>query len=337
MPLGVPAQPAGRAREEDHALGVARDVGEVAHHPRLAPAARGRRRHRRPHAELELAPELLDEPLLVLAHARIALGEQDLAVPGLHAQEPHASEYARDRACAATVRARARLDGAAVALARRPITSTGPGPAPSSRSPSRTAATRRPSRPAPPRAASSPSARRAASVDGVRAARAVRGAVGVALAGQLDDLLAVAEDVGRDLAVPAGERRRPAGRARAPRARAPAPSSRVRRPSARAPRARSASRRWRAGGQRAQRVLGAAARAAARPTRRPSPGRRRPASPASSRSSASTTASIVARVGEHPELDGVDAEVLGDGAHLRDDHRGRDRLDRASRRRCSAP
>ena len=42
---------------------------------------------RRPHAPVELAAKLLDEPLLVLAHPRVALGEQDLAVTGLHAKE----------------------------------------------------------------------------------------------------------------------------------------------------------------------------------------------------------------------------------------------------------
>ena len=55
--------------------------------------------------------------------------------------------------------------------------------------------------------------------------------------------------------------------------------------------------------------------------------------PRASRSSASSTASIVRDAAEHADLDGVDAEVLGDGAHLGDDHRRRDGLDGAHRDR----
>ena len=80
----------------------------------------------------------------------------------------------------------------------------------------------------------------------------------------------------------------------------------------------------------------ARARAAARRTPRRAPGRRRPASPGEQVERLDDGLDR-ARVGEHPELDGIDAEVLGDGAHLRDDHRRRDGLDRASRRPCSAP
>ena len=46
-----------------------------------------RDRHGGPHALVELAAELLHEALLVLLDARVALGEQNLAVSGLHAQE----------------------------------------------------------------------------------------------------------------------------------------------------------------------------------------------------------------------------------------------------------
>ena len=65
----------------------------------------------------------------------------------------------------------------------------------------------------------------------VRAARAVRGAVGVALAGDLDERVAVEEHVGRLVAVAAGDDDGAAARARGPRARELArPSSRRRRP-----------------------------------------------------------------------------------------------------------
>ena len=42
------------------------------------------------------------------------------------------------------------------------------------------------------------------------------------------------------------------------------------------------------------------------------------------------------RAAEHPDLDRVDADVLDDGPHLRDDHRRRDGCDGRHRRRCSA-
>src|SRR4029077_18066205 len=79
---------AGGPREEDHALGVARHLGEAARQlgGPLCPAAQ---RHRGPHAGVELVAELLDQTLLVLAHLDVALGDQHLAVPGLHAQELH--------------------------------------------------------------------------------------------------------------------------------------------------------------------------------------------------------------------------------------------------------
>src|SRR4051794_16717295 len=115
--------PAGRAREEDDAFGVARDLVEGLHHLRLpAPAARlgG---HGRPHALVELLAEGRDESFFVLGDLQVAFSEQDLAVPGLHAQELH------------------RLADYATRGPARPMprTLTGPAPPPSSRKPSRTA------------------------------------------------------------------------------------------------------------------------------------------------------------------------------------------------------
>src|SRR5947209_14344354 len=79
---------AGRAREEDHALGVTGYVLEGLDDLCL-PAAGGARRHGRPHTLVELAPELVDQRLLVLLHLDVALGEQDLAISGLHTQQLH--------------------------------------------------------------------------------------------------------------------------------------------------------------------------------------------------------------------------------------------------------
>src|SRR4051794_22908031 len=63
------------AGEEDHALGVARDVLEGRHHAGPAPARRGRR-DGGPHPELELPAELRHEDLLLLAHLDVALGQE---------------------------------------------------------------------------------------------------------------------------------------------------------------------------------------------------------------------------------------------------------------------
>ena len=46
-------------------------------------------RDRRPHAEVELAAKLGDQALLVLGELGIALGEQDVAMTGLHPHELH--------------------------------------------------------------------------------------------------------------------------------------------------------------------------------------------------------------------------------------------------------
>src|SRR5688500_6203221 len=79
---------AGGAREEDHALRVRRNLRILPDQLGLAPAAaRVGGGDRRPHPLVELAAKLLHEALLVLAHPRVALGEEHLAVTGLHAQE----------------------------------------------------------------------------------------------------------------------------------------------------------------------------------------------------------------------------------------------------------
>src|SRR4051794_40306697 len=80
---------AGRAREEDDALGVARDLVERLDHLRLAPATSRAARHGGPEALVELAAELLHEALLLLGHVDVALRDENLTVPGLHAQELH--------------------------------------------------------------------------------------------------------------------------------------------------------------------------------------------------------------------------------------------------------
>src|SRR4051794_10843845 len=76
------------AGEEDPPLGLGRDLVVCLDHPRLAtPVVGSGLRARRPHALVELAAELLDEPLLVLAHGRIALGQEDLSMSRLHTEE----------------------------------------------------------------------------------------------------------------------------------------------------------------------------------------------------------------------------------------------------------
>ena len=55
----------------------------------LAAAVVGGRRHGGPHALVELAPELVDQRLLVLRDLRIALGDELLAEAWTHAEELH--------------------------------------------------------------------------------------------------------------------------------------------------------------------------------------------------------------------------------------------------------
>src|SRR5829696_5455733 len=83
------------AREEDDAIGAARDVPEGADHLGLAPARLGLERDGRPHALLELVAELRDETLLVAGHLHVALGDQLLAVSRAHPQELHVAIMSR--------------------------------------------------------------------------------------------------------------------------------------------------------------------------------------------------------------------------------------------------
>ena len=60
----------------------------VLHHLRLTtPVPVGGDGHRRPHPLVELAPELGHEALFVVAHPRIALGQEDLAMARFHSEE----------------------------------------------------------------------------------------------------------------------------------------------------------------------------------------------------------------------------------------------------------
>ena len=111
---------AGRLREEDHPLGSPRGSRRSRGPWSPRAAARPLVRHRRPHAQVELAAELLDQALLVLGHLRIALREQHVALPGVMR-----SSFMRDYASR-------RRDA-------MPSTSTGPAPEPISRRPLATA------------------------------------------------------------------------------------------------------------------------------------------------------------------------------------------------------
>src|SRR3954447_10761412 len=131
--FGLPA--ARGAREEDHAVGVRRDVAERPDHLGLAPAGLPGDGDGGPHAGVELATELLDEFLLLARDLDVTLRDQHLAVPWSHAEELHeAADYAKRPP--ASEGAGARFAGV---VARVPRTSTGPGPAPISRSPCSTA------------------------------------------------------------------------------------------------------------------------------------------------------------------------------------------------------
>src|SRR5690242_17299079 len=82
-------------REEDHAAGLTWDLLERVHELGLAAAGLCLGRDRGPHALLELAPELLDEALLVFGDLDVALGDELLAVTRAHAQEPHRAIMSR--------------------------------------------------------------------------------------------------------------------------------------------------------------------------------------------------------------------------------------------------
>src|SRR5262245_1480176 len=78
-----------RAWEEDHAVGVPRDVLERLDHARLAAPGRRSLGDAGPPALIELAADLLDEQLLLLGHLDVPFSDQHLTVAGLHAKEPH--------------------------------------------------------------------------------------------------------------------------------------------------------------------------------------------------------------------------------------------------------
>src|SRR3954447_14984028 len=80
---------AGRAREEDDATCVAGNLFERADHLRLPPPGRGCDRDGGPHALLELAPELLYQPLVVLLDVDVSFGDHLLAETRTHAEELH--------------------------------------------------------------------------------------------------------------------------------------------------------------------------------------------------------------------------------------------------------
>ena len=100
---------------------------------------------------VELAPELLDQALLVLGQLRVALGEDDLTPARHQAQELHRPDYARGRPGSRP------RDAAQRAM---PSASTGPGAGADVAQPVANRLGGDPlGRHAPPRAASSPSAR----------------------------------------------------------------------------------------------------------------------------------------------------------------------------------
>src|ERR1700727_2609881 len=79
---------AGRAREEDHALGIARHVLEALDHLCLTPTVLDGR-HRCPEPFLELQAKLLDQAQLVRGQLHVALRDQNLAVTRSHPQKLH--------------------------------------------------------------------------------------------------------------------------------------------------------------------------------------------------------------------------------------------------------
>ena len=220
-------------------------------------------------------------------------------------------------------------------LLARSKTSTGPGPAPISR------------RPAPTAAEAISRAARAASSGvlaegemgrqrrGVGAAGAVGGAVRVALAFDRDRLAPVEEEVDHSLAVAAGDDDRLAAPAPAPRAPAP--------PGSRPPPAPVSAR---ASGMFGVTTVASGSSRSTSASRASSSSRTAPlsatitgstttgASPTSA--SASTTASTVSAVPSIPILTASTPMSSATARDLGDDHRRRDRLDRARPRPCSA-
>ena len=87
VPIGSAAT--GGAGKEDHALGVSGNVGKALDQLRLAPPTGRLGRHGGPHPGVQLAPERLDQLPLLLGDLHVPLGEHDLAMTGLHAQQLH--------------------------------------------------------------------------------------------------------------------------------------------------------------------------------------------------------------------------------------------------------
>src|ERR1700753_3723642 len=86
--------PAARcAREEDHALGVTRDLIEGLDHLRLASPGAAGVGNCGPQPGVELAAEFLDQSQLVLGDLDIAFRQQHFAMARLHPQELHSHDY----------------------------------------------------------------------------------------------------------------------------------------------------------------------------------------------------------------------------------------------------
>ena len=92
-PESLPA--ARRPREEDHALGVTRDLLEGLDHLRLATAAPVGLGHRGPEPRIQLTAKFLDQSQLILGDLDVAFGQQHLTVAGLHPQEAHPTIMSR--------------------------------------------------------------------------------------------------------------------------------------------------------------------------------------------------------------------------------------------------
>lgn len=77
------------AREEDHAFGVARYLGERANHDRLSMPIGMRKRDGRPQPGVELAAELRHQPRLILRKLDIPLRDDNLAMTRFHPKKAH--------------------------------------------------------------------------------------------------------------------------------------------------------------------------------------------------------------------------------------------------------
>jgi hypothetical protein len=90
--------PTGRAGKEDHPFSIRRDVFEPAHHQGLTTAVILGYRNGRPQTLVQLTPELFHQSLVVGQNLWIALCDQDLAMPRLHAQKSHPGDYVKGTA-----------------------------------------------------------------------------------------------------------------------------------------------------------------------------------------------------------------------------------------------